>query len=612
MLALKKIYQERSVKFKEKAEALAAKYNSYSFVRLGVFMLGVGLMIYLWSIAGALGGIGFIFLFLLGFARFVFWHQAIKADQIHHEHLHVINSKEIAALEGNYQVFESGEAFKNPEHPYSVDLDIFGPYSFFQYSNRTATAIGAHRLAAYYMPALAPLKTQADLRKTPAAWKKEVLQRQDSIAELKDKLDWRQHFQASGMATQDDIAHTLALEEWLHQTQQINGNKSMIAALYIVPIIAVIGLIVSLVNMSWYWLIPFFLPSAFLLKKTFEYITKTAHQTGNAAKIIAYYGTLISYIEKEDFETSKLQGLKQTFIAENGNASKEIKRLSYLITQLNVRNNIFAIFLNLIGLWDLQWTYRLEQWKAAHKTNLGKWFDSLAEFEALISLATVYYNNPDWVMPIVSEKGEVVALQMGHPLIAAADRVCNDINIPTKGHIKLVTGSNMAGKSTMLRTVGLNIVLTSIGAPVCAQHFETPLLQVYTSMRTQDALHESTSSFYAELKRLKFIIEAVEEEGNIFFLLDEILKGTNSNDRHTGSKALIKQLIKSKGSGIIATHDLELGALEANYGGAVENLCMEVAVADGKLDFDYTIKKGVSKSFNATLLMKNMGIRIGE
>ncbi|RMG78370.1 MAG: DNA mismatch repair protein MutS, partial [Bacteroidetes bacterium] len=163
---------------------------------------------------------------------------------------------------------------------------------------------------------------------------------------------------------------------------------------------------------------------------------------------------------------------------------------------------------------------------------------------------------------------------------------------------------------TFLRTVGLNIVLSMAGAPVCARSLKLPPLRVYTSMRTQDALHESTSSFYAELKRLKFIIEAVESGENVFFLLDEILKGTNSNDRHTGSKALIRQLIRHKGGGIIATHDLALGELEASSGGAIENLCMEVEIKNGELFFDYKLKKGVSRSFNATLLMQKMGIRI--
>src|SRR5690606_14675278 len=199
----------------------------------------------------------------------------------------------------------------------------------------------------------------------------------------------------------------------------------------------------------------------------------------------------------------------------------------------------------------LHWVRSLEKWKALQKGCLPKWFDALQEFEALISFATLHFNNPDWVFAEITEQPYLTGTAIGHPLIPEDTRVPNDLDMPTEGHIKLVTGSNMAGKSTFLRTVGLNIVMAMSGAPVCAKKLMLPMLDVYTSMRTQDALHESTSSFYAELKRLKFIIEAVENkqagENDIFFLLDEILKGTNSTDRHTGSKALIRQLIKSKG-----------------------------------------------------------------
>ena len=287
-----------------------------------------------------------------------------------------------------------------------------------------------------------------------------------------------------------------------------------------------------------------------------------------------------------------------------------IQRLSYIIGQLNVRYNFFAIFLNLFALWDLQWVYQLERWKAQHQGAMPKWFNALAEIEALSSLATLYYNNPEWTFPRLTEEDLLVAEALGHPLIHRDQRVCNDLHMPTDAHIKLITGSNMAGKSTFLRTAGLNIVLAMAGAPVCARRLQLPFLRVYTSMRTQDALHESTSSFYAELKRLKFIIEAVERREKVYFLLDEILKGTNSRDRHTGSKALIQQLIQSGGGGLIATHDLELGQLEAQYDGAIENLCIEVQTRNGELIFDYKLKKGVSQSFNATQLMRKMGIKI--
>ena len=277
-----------------------------------------------------------------------------------------------------------------------------------------------------------------------------------------------------------------------------------------------------------------------------------------------------------------------------------------------MRYNFFAIFLNILVLWDIQWVSRLERWKKEHHSNLANWFVSLNEFDALISLSTLAYNKPDWTFPTIHENATLKGIELGHPLIPSKELISNDFMMPTNEHIKLVTGSNMAGKSTFLRTVAINIVLALSGSKVCAKEMSLPHLDVYTSMRTTDALHENTSSFYAELKRLKIILDAVDRKEQVYFLLDEILKGTNSKDRHTGSKALIEQLIKSGGAGIIATHDLELSILESKYDGNLENLCMEVEVNNDELTFDYKLKKGVSKSFNATTLMRNMGIKISK
>jgi len=400
------------------------------------------------------------------------------------------------------------------------------------------------------------------------------------------------------------------LTSWLSDEPFVTTNKWLKLALIIVPIWMLIGMSLAIYHLSWQIALLFVILPGIILSKTTEHVNETHNRTTHAEKTLSFYAKLIQRIETESFEAPKLNRLKANFLANDQKASTQIQRLSYIIGQLNVRYNAFAIFFNLAGLWDLQYVNKLEKWKAVNKEELPKWFAALQEFEALNSLATLYYNNQDWTFPIIIDKQELNGVQLGHPLIHHSKRIANDFHSPTQAHIKLVTGSNMAGKSTFLRTVGLNIILAMSGSAVCAKELTLPLLQVYTSMRTQDALHESTSSFYAELKRLKVIIEAVESEHNIYFLLDEILKGTNSKDRHTGSRALIEQMIKSKGAGIIATHDLELGNMEATANGAIENLCMEVAVEDGKLRFDYTLEKGVSKSFNATILMKEMGINI--
>ena len=593
-MTLTELYQQRTEDFKQRATALQARYEKFGFVRLTTFIIGIALLIFLYS-TNPLIGIIVTFVFLAAFYRLVIWHQKLLHEKQIEEALALINQQELAFMQDDFQSFEDGKEFMDPAHPNSIDMDIFGPYSFFQYTNRTTTSMGKKRLAEY-------LTTVAD--------KPEILARQEAIAELQDQLEWRQKFRAHGMSTEDAPEHLEQLKIWLAQPDFVQSNSMYKAALIIAPILTFVGLFVWFFYWPWYLAMIFFLPAFYMLRTTIDQVNQTHVQTTNAGETLAYYAYLIEHLEEKHFQSDKLQSLSSALDTDAKKASARLKRLSFIIHQLNLRLNPFAIILNIFTLWDLQWVLRLEKWKSEQRDDLPQWFAALAEFEALLSFATVYYNRPDWVFPEITEQPLFDGTNLGHPLISPKERVANDIQIPTAGHIKLITGSNMAGKSTFLRTVGLNMVLAMAGAPVCAKKLSLPILELYSSMRTQDALHESTSSFYAELKRLKIIIEAVEEKRNIFFLMDEILKGTNSNDRHTGSKALITQLIKSKGSGIIATHDLELGAMSESADGAIENLCIEVAVDDGKLIFDYKLKPGVSQSFNATLLMREMGIRV--
>ena len=592
-------YTKRIEEYSAEAKALGSKYNTYSFVRLVLFL---GFLV-LSSILGVsfhvAAGLILFLLFLIGFYFFVQWHTAIKTKKVHHENLATLNQQELATLRHDYSAYTDGKEFEDAQHPYTVDMDIFGSHSVFQFLNRTTTAVGRNALAAYL---------------SKETTKEEVYARQEAIKELTPMLAWRQDFQAVGMGTEDELRFSLALQEWLAKESAIYGHSKYKLALLLAPIISVGGIIAAIFWLPWQILFLTFAPAIYFLRNTREAIDKIAHQTDSVDKILFTYSRLIQHIEKQKFSSAKITSLTnslQSTGSKNG-ASDKIKRLSYLISQLNVRNNVFAIIFNLIGLWDIFWANKLEKWKEEQQDDLGQWFAAMGELETLSSFANLHYNNPEWIFPTIDENATLEGVQLGHPLLHRSKRISNDFTCPTNGHIKLVTGSNMAGKSTFLRTVGLNITLACIGSPVCAKTMRLPMLRVYSSMRTQDALHESTSSFYAELKRLKFIIEAAEKGENIFFLLDEILKGTNSKDRHTGSKALIKQLINNKGAGIIATHDLELGILESQYGGAIENLCMEVRVENGELFFDYTLEKGVSQSFNATILMQNMGIRISD
>jgi hypothetical protein len=597
-------YQHRSDHFQARARREEQRYSRYSIVRLISFIAGVLFCIYAWNEWHAAIALSLTIALLMAFGRFVVWHQKIKKQQRHYSFLSELNAKERAALEGDFSGFADGVEFQDPMHPYLIDLDIFGPFSLFQYLNRTSTAIGRQQLAGY----LSGLTTVDKIRL-----------RQQAAAELKEQLDWRQEFQALGWLAKDRPEHLKMLYDWLHEPALFEQKAWLNILRWITPLLAITGGVLWLYGTPWYVAVLFILPNAWILRNTLESVNQIHEHTGKAEALLSLYSELIRHVEQSQFADKGLQQLVAVFGGADAKASRILKRLSYIIGQLNVRYNAFAIFLNIFFLWDIHWVRRLEQWKNRHRTAVPSWFEALAQMEALSSLGNLAYNQPHWCMPQVVEGEMLEAVALGHPLIHQNHRVDNDFGMPTRAHIKLVTGSNMAGKSTFLRTVGINIVMAMAGAPACARQLRLPLLEVYTSMRTQDALHESTSSFYAELKRLKFIIEAVEANQaiepaapHVFFLLDEILKGTNSKDRHTGSEALIRQLIRFKGAGLIATHDLELGRLEQNSDGAIENLCIEVQIENGELHFDYKLRKGVSESFNATLLMKNMGIRIEE
>lgn len=594
-------YQEREKHFRRIAEQLKKKYNWLSAGRLLFFVMAIGIAIFLtqwhWSLA-----LIWALLALVLFLRIVVLHRNLQAAEIHQSCLAEVNRQEQAALEYHFAEFANGLPYKDPLHPYTHDLDIFGNYSLFQFCNRTTTVVGSHCLANWLKQAAEPSVVAA---------------RQQAVKELGAQLDWRHHFRAYGLEEVDQEEHQRGLQKWMSEPSFVLPKKGIRWALWLFPIWAVLGMVWVIPNHPLAWLALVFLPSAVLLQQNLKRVNRTLAFTSKAEAWLQRYALLIQQIEKLEVQSELLQSLKNNFSqAEASSTSQAIQRLSYCLSQLNVRNNIFALPLNLITVWDLQWVYQLEKWKAQHQENLPRWFVALGEFDALSSLANLHYNHPDWVFPNLHQEDFLSTTQLGHPLIPKEKRVGNNLQMPTQQHLKLMTGSNMAGKSTWLRTLGVNIVLAQAGAPVCAQSLDMPSLLIFTGMRTQDDLSASASSFYAELYRLRAMLDVViAQEGkrpSVFFLLDEILKGTNSRDRHHGSRALILQLMHYSSAGFIATHDLDLTAMEAEYRHMIQNVCMEVAIREEELYFDYQLKPGVSQSFNASLLMQKMGIGMKE
>lgn len=593
---LKRTFEERHTQYSTQAAQLLRRYNRFSVVRLVAFMAGVGLSLAL-SDVSIWASVAFAAVFLVAFVRFMLWHRGIAQQRHTALALAQRNADELRYQALDITDFPDGKAYSDPLHPYAVDLDCFGSYSLFQYLNRAATHRGQQRVANYL---------------TQAATPEALLERQAAAQELAPMLDWRQGLQVVTHKAQDNPEEVAALLRWLERDDAFVSHSGFLrVALRLMPLLMLVAVVSLWWGVPYQVLIVLGAVQLLIVRQYAERINTVQRQTEKAVTFLAPYADIIAHIESATFAAKANKAIQAQLRTDGQTASASLKRLAYLIGQLNVRYNIFAVVLSATVLWDLQWVARLERWKAQHRHAVAQWLDAMAEMEALATLGAAHYHHPDWVWPTVTEhETAFAARQVGHPLLDRRKRVSNDLHLAGQGHLKLVTGSNMAGKSTFLRAVGVNIVLAMMGAPVCAEALQLPRLRVYTSMRTQDALQESTSSFYAELKRLKVIIEAVESRSDVFFLLDEILKGTNSNDRHRGAKALILQLIQGEGRGIVATHDLELGELAAQHPTQIENWCMEVEVQDQALRFDYTLKPGVSQSFNASYLMQNMGIRM--
>lgn len=590
-------YQTRLENLRVQLKKLQQRKSSFAWLRLGsIIAIFAGLYL-LWSL-GIVYVIVATVILLFIFIRLIYADLKNQAEIEHTLRLIKINEDEIKCLDGDYYDFDAGTDHIPKEHPYSNDLDIFGRASIFQYINRTTSEPGSKQLAEYLKSAV-PIPV--------------IEQRQKAVKELSTKNWWIQELQSFGKKNKITFSTKKRLEHWMKEPPVFSNFKPWKWLRYILPLIilSVIALyIFDMVSASILLMtLLIFLVIAYQLNK---YIAPVHEQLSNAAKELDTLSSSISAIEQESFESPLLVEMQSVFIQKNKKVSDDIYKIKKILDKLDTRYNlVLALTLNPLLLWNLQQVLDLEKWKENQLDHFNSWFDTLADFETLNSFGVLYFNQPKWVFPkVVPEYFSIRGKEIGHPLISIEKRVDNFIDIPGNAELMLVTGSNMAGKSTYLRSIGVNVVLAMAGAPVCASEFTVSHVQVISSMRITDNLEESTSTFYAELKKLKTIIEKVNAEEKVFILLDEILRGTNSLDRHTGSKALIKQLIKKKAAAIIATHDLELANLKEEFSENILNYHFDVQVNNEELYFDYLLKPGICNSLNASILMKKIGIEL--
>lgn len=590
-------YKQRINDLNIKLNNLLKRKQLLGWTRFSI-LATTALLIWLFSSYGILVS---AIIFLLGLVVFLF---AVRKDLAnkdaisHHERLITINEQELLYLQHKYTHQKDGSEFYKDEHPYAGDLDIFGRASLYQYINRTHSQQGNQLLADWLLAPASPDVIQA---------------RQKAAQELMQQTNWRQELQAHGSSSTITIATEKKMEEWLKEGNQFIDKKTWQILAYMLPVIATGTLICFLFDVITYQL---FLQSllvftiiAFAITRMIIPLYRKLNKITGQMEVLS---NSIACIEQADFKDPLLVQLKHQFHSGSNKASQQILQLKNIFNRFDYRlNPVVFIPLNIFLLWDLQQVLQLEKWKQKNNQQINHWFAALAELEAINSIATLGFNHPHWSFPqIKTDEPTFVAEQLGHPLIDDQKNVLNDFSTIGKEQINLITGSNMAGKSTFLRSVGINMVLAAMGAPVCAKQLTVTPLKVMSSMRIKDNLEESTSTFYAELKKLKQIIDAVNNNDAVFILLDEILRGTNSNDRHTGSKAFIKQLLHHKASGILATHDLELANLAHEFPAGIHNYHFDVQVNVDELYFDYKLKRGICQSMNASILMKKIGIEL--
>lgn len=569
-----------------------------SLLRLVLFIEAVAATIIFWSS-------DWIYLFVFAIIPFCLFIWLVKRHNFwfyRKDYLKkkiAINEQEIRASQYDFSDFDNGKEYINPSHLYTFDLDVFGEYSLFQYINRTSTPIGKQHLANWF--------------NTHLEKKESIEQRQEAIRELSIDLEYLQQFRLLGLLYKGKPADTSEIKKWASSPSYYWKHKFLRFIPTIIAIInliciggAVIGLLPS--GLAGGVFVSFVILSSIFSKG----ITKFQSIYGEKSQILSTYANQILITEKKEMRSTILQQLKSKLKSKNQTASQAVYQLSKLMNALDQRSNLFmSTILNGLFFWELLQVIRIEKWKSSLASDLPRWIEAIGEMDAYCSLATFAYNHPEFIYPKISTQPfNLKAEGLGHPLMDRNKCVRNGISINKRPFFIIITGANMAGKSTYLRTIGVNYLLACMGVPVWAKQMEIYPARLVTSLRTSDSLTNNESYFFAELKRLKLIINKLEAGEELFIILDEILKGTNSMDKQKGSFALIKQFMNMNANGIIATHDLLLGTLIDSFPQNIRNYCFEADITNNELTFSYQMKSGIAQNMNACFLMKKMGIAV--
>ncbi len=623
-----RVYQDRKTAFAADLASARQASNSLSNARLATVLIALAGFFWFIFRDDLIPSLAFI---LLGTAAFLFLmvrHDKALAREIRSAQLLAINEAGLQRLQGDWNRFaDDGREFADESHAYAGDLDLFGPASLFQWLNAARTRLGRLQLRGLLLD--------------PPRSREAIAADQAMIRELAVKVEWRQRFEAAGgyppaKAPKEDPE---AMFAWAEDRTEFFSRPVVASALRFLPILSFAYAAYSFVQhgLSVLMLPPFLAHAAIASwngRRNGKVLAAICRQKEN----LEIYLELLTLGETGGFADPGLQALSETLTTAGGlpgsnpiggkggnsgatsassHASQAVRRLQRLADHLETRlNPLLSHLVNALFLWDLQWLWAFRRWRAENGSSLRAWIHVVARLETLSSLALPAFENPEWVFPeLLAEPEDYPLLDaeaMAHPLLPKTVRVGNDLRIGRPGEVVIITGSNMSGKSTMMRTVGTNLVLAYAGAPVCASGFRCGRVEVHTSMRLKDDLEKRISSFYAELLRIKGIVEAAKAGRRVLFLVDEIFRGTNSKDRHAGAMAVLRQLHDLKAAGLVSTHDLELARLEEMEPESFRNFHFQEQYSDGKIAFDYRMRTGVSRTTNAMHLLRMVGLGLAD
>jgi len=541
------------------------------------------------------------------FVAAVMYHESVQRKKRHAERAIDYYQLALKRLDGDWSdTGPTGEEFSEPQHPYSGDLDIFGPGSLFQLLGSPITPAGASQLARWLA---SDVQTALPTCET-------ILQRQNAVRSLRDQLDLRERLAIVGPSTQHQT-NTQHIYQWLAHAGGLTAPWILVVAT-LLGIAGVASLGYWFVTQSMSALIIVVLVQLAFLYKLRQPLNAIKQHSEQAVVELRRIEQVLTALETVTGEDPELYRLRNELIDNGEQASTTIHRLERLVSQFeNMRRNLFFAPLAFISMISLHYACAIDRWRAKHGPQVDHWFQAVGQLEALLAFSQLHYENPNYCFPTLAptlnnETPHFIASQIAHPLLAPGTAVANDVQLSADCHMLLVSGSNMSGKSTLMRSVGINAALAWAGAPVYARELKLSRLRVAAAMRVQDSLQTGTSHFMAELQRIRLVVELAEKNSDtaVLFLFDEILHGTNSHDRLVGARGVIRSLLAANALGLVSTHDLALSEMIAELEVPARNVHFRDQWRDGQMTFDYQMYEGVVPKSNALSLMRLLGLDV--